>query len=82
MVEVVEDGGEEAEERPLVELVAELLVRLNKHEDDDREDLVQVPDLALVRLGSGRVTVVLEQQHKQLGQRIERDERRHRVGRL
>jgi len=73
-MEIVEDAREEPEERPLIEIVAELLVGLNEDEDDDGEDLVEVSNLGLVGLGSVGISVVLEEEDEKLGERVERDE--------
>lgn len=81
-MQVIEDRREEPEERSLIELRAELLVGSDEDKDDDREDLVEVPDLGLVDLGTVGVAVVLQEEDENLGEGVHGDEGGDRVGDL
>ena len=70
--EVAKEAREEPEERLLLEVGPELLVRVGENEDDDRKDLGHVVDLGLVVVGARRVGVVLDHEDDELGEGVDR----------
>ena len=69
--EVAEEAREEPEERLLLEVGPELLVRVGEDEDDDRKDLGHVVYLGLVVVGARRVGVVLDHEDDELGEGVD-----------
>ena len=74
-MQVIEEAGEEAEERLLLEVRALFFVHVGKHDHEDGQDLRQVVDLRLVVVDAGRIAVILDDVHDQARHGIQRLER-------
>lgn len=70
-VEIVQQAGEEPEERLLLEGGALLFMHVRKDEHEDGQDLRQVVDLRLVVVDPRRVAVVLDDVHDQARHGVE-----------
>lgn len=69
-MEVIEQAGEEAEERLLLEQGL-LFMHVGKDQNEDGQNLRQVVDLCLVVVNSGSVAVVLDDVHNQPGHGVQ-----------
>lgn len=71
-MQVAEQTREEAEEWLLLEVGSEFLVRIGQDENNNREHFGHVVHFGFVIVGSGRIGMVFDHKHDQLGEGIDR----------